>query len=348
MFDPLDIFFSISLGMHSNSTSNHTGNSPVHYHDNKPPANRQMELIAVARAKGSFAPELLTDIIYRGSVSLVFSYGRLEEVLTSHHSRHKLIKELAAELHQQLGETDNSRLPASYGEIDRTEMYRRGLRWGRFMFELQMKGESEGLFTSETYRHALANCSPFGLHFAMFVPTIKLQGSPEQREYWLPLCERGAIIGTYAQTELGHGTFVRGLETTATFDPRTDEFIVHSPTITSTKFWPGSSIGSSLAHMLIPSNRWPWIYLYPCRRHGPATCWRSRLGCSSIYRTTPLSRRPHSPSRGRSWGHRSQARLQRDRQRLLFLFPCPDSAFAYAERPFETRPRRDLPPCSPQ
>jgi hypothetical protein len=29
------------------------------------------------------------------------------------------------------------------------------------------------------------------------------------------------IIGTYAQTELGHGTFVRGLETTATYDRQT-------------------------------------------------------------------------------------------------------------------------------
>ena len=41
------------------------------------------------------------------------------------------------------------------------------------------------------------------------------------------------------KTELGHGSNVRGLETTATFIPETDEFDVHSPTLTSTKWWPG-------------------------------------------------------------------------------------------------------------
>lgn len=45
--------------------------------------------------------------------------------------------------------------------------------------------------------------------------------------------------GAYAQTELGHGSNVRGLETTATFDPATDEFIIDSPTLTSMKWWPG-------------------------------------------------------------------------------------------------------------
>lgn len=38
---------------------------------------------------------------------------------------------------------------------------------------------------------------------------------------------------------MGHGTFLRGLETTATYDPSTQEFVLHSPTITSTKWWPG-------------------------------------------------------------------------------------------------------------
>lgn len=42
------------------------------------------------------------------------------------------------------------------------------------------------------------------------------------------------------QTELGHGTFVRGLETTATYDPNTEEFILHSPTLSSYKWWPGN------------------------------------------------------------------------------------------------------------
>ena len=38
---------------------------------------------------------------------------------------------------------------------------------------------------------------------------------------------------------MGHGSNVAGLETTATFDKATDEFIIHTPSIRATKFWPG-------------------------------------------------------------------------------------------------------------
>ena len=44
-----------------------------------------------------------------------------------------------------------------------------------------------------------------------------------------------SYLGTYAQTELGHGTFIRGLETTATYDPEAQEFVLHSPTLTAYK-----------------------------------------------------------------------------------------------------------------
>lgn len=47
-----------------------------------------------------------------------------------------------------------------------------------------------------------------GLHFAMFIPTLYGQCDPEQSEKWLPLAESYQVLGTYAQTELGHGQFL--------------------------------------------------------------------------------------------------------------------------------------------
>jgi acyl-CoA oxidase len=49
---------------------------------------------------------------------------------------------------------------------------------------------------------------------------------------------------------LGHGTHVGGVETTATFDQDTDEFAIHSPTLSSTKYWPGG-IGFTASHAIL-------------------------------------------------------------------------------------------------
>lgn len=78
-----------------------------------------------------------------------------------------------------------------------------------------------------------------GVHYGMFLPTIVGQGTDEQRAEWEEKAREISIIGTYAQTELGHGTFVRGLETTATYDAETGEFVLNSPTLSSYKWWPG-------------------------------------------------------------------------------------------------------------
>lgn len=43
----------------------------------------------------------------------------------------------------------------------------------------------------------------------MFMPAIVGQATDEQQKELLPKCNSLQIIGTYAQTELGHGTFVR-------------------------------------------------------------------------------------------------------------------------------------------
>nr|AFD64640.1 peroxisomal acyl-coenzyme A oxidase 1 isoform 2 [Sus scrofa] len=98
--------------------------------------------------------------------------------------------------------------------------------------------------------HLVNFVEPVGLNYSMFIPTLLSQGTTAQREKWLPPSKRLEIIGTYAQTELGHGTHLRGLETTATYDPATEEFILNSPTVTSIKWWPGG-LGKTSNHAIV-------------------------------------------------------------------------------------------------
>jgi acyl-CoA oxidase len=70
--------------------------------------------------------------------------------------------------------------------------------------------------------------------------TIAGQGTPEQQEKFGKAAEAYKIIGCYAQTELGHGSNVRGLETTATWNSQDKTFTIHSPHLTASKWWIGS------------------------------------------------------------------------------------------------------------
>ena len=47
--------------------------------------------------------------------------------------------------------------------------------------------------------------SPLALHTAMFLPMLESQSTKEQKDKWLERASNYEIIGTYAQTEMGHG-----------------------------------------------------------------------------------------------------------------------------------------------
>ena len=56
------------------------------------------------------------------------------------------------------------------------------------------------------FRSAAAHeIQPLGLHQVMFIPTIQRQGTPAQIKQFAERAQKYEIIGTYGQTELGHG-----------------------------------------------------------------------------------------------------------------------------------------------
>ena len=83
-----------------------------------------------------------------------------------------------------------------------------------------------------------------GVHYGLFASSVQSQGTAQQRQEWQRRIAEMRVIGCFAMTELGHGSNVSAIETTATYDARRGCFVLHSPTLTSVKWWIGGA-----AHM---------------------------------------------------------------------------------------------------
>ncbi|KAF9889040.1 hypothetical protein FE257_008017 [Aspergillus nanangensis] len=102
----------------------------------------------------------------------------------------------------------------------------------------------------DALRIACPDVASLSANYRIFLKNLEAQMSDDQKAYWIPKAQRFEISGCYAQTELGHGSNLRGIETTATFDPATDEIVLNSPTLSSHKYWIGS-LGVMATHALV-------------------------------------------------------------------------------------------------
>ncbi|MFD1824851.1 acyl-CoA dehydrogenase [Mumia zhuanghuii] len=80
-----------------------------------------------------------------------------------------------------------------------------------------------------------------GVQWGLFGGAIENLGTDRHHAAYLPDVISGDLLGCFAMTETGHGSDVQSLETTATYDPTTGEFVVDSPTPTARKDYIGGA-----------------------------------------------------------------------------------------------------------
>ena len=88
--------------------------------------------------------------------------------------------------------------------------------------------------------HDLGMTIKFTVQFGIWLGSVLLLGNEAQHRAYLHRIATFELPGCFAMTEIGHGSNVRELETTATYDPATEEFVVHSPTWDSGKNYIGN------------------------------------------------------------------------------------------------------------
>jgi acyl-CoA oxidase len=68
-----------------------------------------------------------------------------------------------------------------------------------------------------------------GVQWGLFGGAVQVLGTSHHHDEYLRQIMDGELLGCFAMTETGHGSDVQHLRTTATFDPATQEFDVHTP-----------------------------------------------------------------------------------------------------------------------
>jgi len=68
-----------------------------------------------------------------------------------------------------------------------------------------------------------------GVQWGLFGSAIYQLGTEKHHDRWLPDVISLALPGAFAMTETGHGSDVSAIGTTATYDPETEEFVIHTP-----------------------------------------------------------------------------------------------------------------------
>ena len=89
----------------------------------------------------------------------------------------------------------------------------------------------------------------FSLHYQMFKELINTMGS-KRHEHFMKKCDNFEIFGCFALTEMSHGSNTKEMKTTAHYDPKTEEFVINTPSFEDSKIWVGN-LGKTCTHSAV-------------------------------------------------------------------------------------------------
>jgi acyl-CoA oxidase len=87
----------------------------------------------------------------------------------------------------------------------------------------------------------------FGVQFGLFGGSIQNLGTKKHHDKYLKDTGTANLLGCFAMTETRHGSNVRGIRTTATYDKASDSLVIHTPGQDDNKIYIGNALHATMA-----------------------------------------------------------------------------------------------------